>query len=298
MSHFSVLVVTKDKPTQEILEELLLPFEEVFDKDSKYVVEIDHTNNLQEEYHSQKIKYKNVNINENIVKEYKNIPEEDKNEEDFCSNVMSFEDFVNYFYGYTKKDDKFVTYENPNAKWDWYVVGGRWKDFFVGKDGRNYNFLQKKDIDFDTLFKEANEKANELWNKYYNVVGDKKLKSWNDCLNEIKESNIDYKREDILNLYQSQPNFDLVDKLSSEIKTFNCPIDFFKGGNKEEFFNKMNFSAIGTYATIHEGKWYEKGRMGWFGMSFDENYNWESDYLAFIENLDENDWFTIVDCHI
>lgn len=56
-----------------------------------------------------------------------------------------------------------------------------------------------------------------------------------------------------------------------------------------------------TYAFVtSSGDWHEKGRMGWFGMSFDEvpQEDWNTQYAALVADEAENAWFVLVDCHI
>ncbi len=56
-----------------------------------------------------------------------------------------------------------------------------------------------------------------------------------------------------------------------------------------------------TYAFLDsDGKWHQKGRMGWFGISSDEKVQeaWESEYTARVEAEADNAWFVLVDCHI
>lgn len=56
-----------------------------------------------------------------------------------------------------------------------------------------------------------------------------------------------------------------------------------------------------TYAFVtSSGDWHEKGRMGWFGMSFDEmpQDDWNTQYAALVADEAENAWFVLVDCHI
>ena len=58
-----------------------------------------------------------------------------------------------------------------------------------------------------------------------------------------------------------------------------------------------------TYAFIdEEGNWHHKGRMGWWGMTAEENkdeYNGENgEFWTFIRNLDPDTHLVLVDCHI
>lgn len=52
---------------------------------------------------------------------------------------------------------------NPNAKWDWWVEGGRWDGFLVDKNGKRGNRCLVKDLDFDNMRKAEMEDAG----KYY-----------------------------------------------------------------------------------------------------------------------------------
>lgn len=53
-----------------------------------------------------------------------------------------------------------------------------------------------------------------------------------------------------------------------------------------------------TYAVLHEGVWYEKGEMGWWGMSSNEDEEWPTKFKELIESLDKETEVTVVDCHI
>ncbi|ACC98533.1 hypothetical protein Emin_0980 [Elusimicrobium minutum Pei191] len=92
-------------------------------------------------------------------------------------------------YGYCLIDDKgevvkVIDRTNPNAKWDWFVVGGRWSGFFKLKEGaegilgkkgvmganRNHkpgyaDIAKKKDIDFASMEETASKKAAEVYDK-------------------------------------------------------------------------------------------------------------------------------------
>lgn len=69
-----------------------------------------------------------------------------------------------------------------------------------------------------------------------------------------------------------------------------------KDMTKEEYINKYsNFSA---YAVLMDGKWYEKGEMGWWAISTNENPDWQNEFNELIKSLPEDELLTIVDCHI
>jgi hypothetical protein len=50
----------------------------------------------------------------------------------------SFEDFVREYEGLEARDaenGRYGRWENPNGKWNWYLLGGRWRGFFALKEG-------------------------------------------------------------------------------------------------------------------------------------------------------------------
>ncbi len=71
---------------------------------------------------------------------------------------------------------------------------------------------------------------------------------------------------------------------------------------EEEYYARS--TTFHTYAVVTpSGKWYEAGRMGWWGISsatLDDERAWELGYHdRFIKPAIANNWYmVIVDCHI
>lgn len=61
-------------------------------------------------------------------------------------------------------------------------------------------------------------------------------------------------------------------------------------------------ASFSTFAVIVDGNWFEKGEMGWFGLSsatIEDEQKWAENYFDnFIANLPEDAYLTVVDCHI
>lgn len=178
------------------------------------------------------------------------------------------------------KDGNRVSSYNPDSKWDWYSIGGRWGGELILKEGAREDYdneecvdsAKKKDIDWakmNSIAKEEKERAIKFW-KYY-VEG------------------------------QPYPGTDEEKKKEFGF-TFYKP-EYYKEHYKtlEKYIKRI--SAWHTYAVVDaDGNWYEPGQMGWFGMSDasdDASEEWEMNfYEKFIENLPEDAEITIVDCHI
>lgn len=85
--------------------------------------------------------------------------------EDYKEDYETLDDFMKEYYGYRKdeKTGKYGCWENPNAKWDWYEIGGRWSNMILRKNGRKSNYARLKDIDWDEMANRSRKKAEEIW---------------------------------------------------------------------------------------------------------------------------------------
>lgn len=171
-------------------------------------------------------------------------------------------------------------WENPNAKWDWWQIGGRWKGFLKAKSGnkgdislvapipdREGEFAQAKvgDINFEP--DPERYKRNIRW--WEVVVEDSPLRDGEE-------------KRDFLSFYKKE-------YLIAKYKT-------------KELYAKIQSSVI-TYAVVMpDGTWYQKGQMGWFGCSSetpDASFEWDMKFKEnFIDKADPEWLLTIVDCHI
>jgi len=140
LSHYSVTVVTKEKPTKEILNTVLVSFYEVECTGEfllPFVETIDITDEALHEYNSrdQKDQQKPFEL---YVKEYYDAVLISSDID--IKNINKFH-ITKYIINEETGQSELKVYRktNPNAKWDWYVVGGRWAGLFDGE-----NIVQKK----------------------------------------------------------------------------------------------------------------------------------------------------------
>jgi len=180
---------------------------------------------------------------------------------------------------------------NPNSKWDWHVIGGRWKNkILVQEDCKDYVIGESSWFNQDERIEEVPkgyrwcdgakvsdiqfEKIEELSNQSY----EKELRFWEIVVDgdELKEG-----EEQPHNLY----------KVEYYLKRYK----------DKETYAKLS-SSFKTYALLCDGIWYEKGEMGWFGCD-NATLNSELAYLdkfnEVISNpINQDKYFIIVDCHI
>ena len=67
-----------------------------------------------------------------------------------------------------------------------------------------------------------------------------------------------------------------------------------------EYAKKCQDEAVVTYALLKDGKWYQRGQMGWWGMASDEKDQdvWNQEFTKIVDSLPDDTMLTVVDCHI
>jgi len=215
------------------------------------------------------------------------------------------------------KTGKYGYWENPNAKWDWYSLGGRWTGFFrkklsakvaaVGKPGlmteparEGYaDQLKKKDIDFEYM---RNEKANDAAQEYDYAMEILQQLPVNETWESIRKNGDTSKMDELRDKYWSQERCKAWTEASRKDRQnwpfgFNTsPDDFVM--SKEKYVDNARKQAITTHAVIKDGKWYERGSMGWWAVVIDENDNWGEEFHKLLDSISEDTMLSVYDCHI
>ena len=153
MSHFTVLVVTNGIGSlEDEVEKALYPFWEldlniedlIKDERAVPVVEIGY-GLLENSFIGWKIE------NPEYQKEYQ---------------FKDAESWLDRWHGYDEVPGGYGYYTNPNGKWDWYSIGGRWQNIILTKSGEFVDSARKGDIDFEEMHRIGIEDRKKSWQKY------------------------------------------------------------------------------------------------------------------------------------
>lgn len=199
---------------------------------------------------------------------------------------------------------------NPNKKWDWYVLGGRWsgmlklKQGALGVAGRPGAFSERarpgyadqcaiRDIDIAGMREEARAKAEESFGKLQSVLERfPELRSWSEVRGDRKGEGLEQAREE----YRAQTGSK---ELNDAFHMIDCPIDYF-GRDREAFVLRSVDSCLVTFAVLKDGVWYERGRMGWWASVSDEKSasDWNTEFSKLLDGLPPETLVSVYDCHI
>lgn len=235
----------------------------------------------------------------------------------------TFEIFMKDYAGYNSRDAKTGRYGhwwNPNRKWDWYAIGGRWDGKFRVKPSamaadmggpswtnegrargeRETNVCRIRDLDWDTLATEARDRVAKFLSEWRAFLGGKKFEifdgprdaalslGWLECKDRPELTGKEFWTQKWPR--QNTPGVDRFDVVAVEPK-------------EEEWQDRLlaHFNPIRPFAFMDADGWRERGRVGWFGASSetpDSVRKNDSDFFAWVRSGDSADWLVCVDCHI
>jgi hypothetical protein len=320
MSHFTVLVIGDDAEKQ------LQPFHEYecTGTEDEYVVDVDKTEEVQEWLKEEIFVGKNKDTgeedfeyNEESAKESLNDYQKITRQKDFENKNADIEDEIKEYFGYDKREGKWFRKTNPNAKWDWYQLGGRWHNFFKLKPGAKGKYgdssllaptadeagyadaALKKDIDFEGMRDEAGKKAFDRYEDAMKVIGHlPPNESWESLRERFQKEG--KSNDEARDAYWAQERCVACKSVSHE----NDPAGLRWDGpdaflvSQEEYVKNARNAAISTFAVIKDGKWYEKGSMGWWAIVSDENSNWGEEFAKLLDEVADDTMISVYDCHI
>jgi hypothetical protein len=186
---------------------------------------------------------------------------------------------------------KVVRVTNPNSKWDWYVIGGRYSNRLLIKNGNYTDSCLKRNLDLLSMKEKARLDATREYDEYENIVqGTPAFLSWQTIRSSIPE--IDKARE----AYWSQPRIKKIQESNSDliysIEELNVP--------REEYIQKAVDATPSAFAYVKDSNWFARGDMGWFATVSNEkdSKEWTTSLSDAIEGLSDETLITVVDCHI
>ncbi len=273
MSHYTVAVFTKS--ANDSIDDLLAPyFEELMvepyvSQTKAQIIQCERDrmqnafNGPYAEWQRDPFRYEKASNNPQHIEYLKTLPAlmRQSDEQIYRAAIREYEADV------ISEDGGILSTRNPQSKWDWYEVGGRWSGMLILKeaaaerlrkaglmtDSGNCDHAFTADIDFDAVIRRYRSKLRPY--------------------EEFIAQNI-YAPEYMRERYPTEA----------------------------EYLARQ--SLFQTYAVITpDGAWHAPGVMGWFGITSEapaQEREWQLAYHErFIKPAIENGWYiTIVDCHI
>lgn len=267
MTHLAVLVIG-DKN----IEKALLPYHEFETTalDNEYVKEIDITTDIKAEY--AKYKDEGESLIEYIEQNYR------------CADGT-------YMYYTLNKDGtvkNVIRRTNPDARWDWYEIGGRFEGKLITNDNVKTNQARVKDINLKASYQAGLEvylKKYEQLHAHPSAMKDFKT------FKEILAKSTD--EETAKKLFWAQ----------EAQRIYNHPLEglpeYYKL-EKPQFETYIREHYVFCWNYVLKGKWHAGAEFGWFGLNnvtSEKSREWNLHLNELFNNLNPETWLTIVDVH-
>jgi hypothetical protein len=385
MSHFSLIVATKEYPSQEVLHRELQPFHqfECTGVDDQYVVDIDITEDLRKSYESgtqKQFRDKDGKYHDPYADRFYREPTEDEakrigvgsgvshgvsfSSQDwgdgrgyrpkvhFCPENMqevdvkypelvSFTKYVEdkektpvacgespslakkHKYGYAMLDSdgnvvKVIDRTNPNYKWDYWRVGGRYCRKFIPKPGAEG---KQADLTYEWSYANAHPPVGvDIIRKCDMDTAKMKAERTQERVKWIEEiaqkggltfASVGvglaayWKYHDVWEtLPEPRPFGKEFSAWLAERSELAAIVWAACGFSVPETKNMTvaDWCAAAPYLTVfaflREGKWAAEGEMGWFATVSDQNADWPSQFQALVDDVPDDWYLTVVDCHV
>jgi hypothetical protein len=209
---------------------------------------------------------------------------------------------------------------NPGAKWDWWVVGGRWPGRFIYRQEFEAQAIEpkphwgapdetipplhcdggpKRALDLGALREEKAVQARKTYAEWRTVTaGTPDALPWSAFADNISPER-GYTADEAREEYRSQPRVQAIKDTDfswhdDAIAEFQIP--------ESLYVERQRAQAVPGWAILTaDGRWMEQGRMGWWAMNDATEGSrigyWEA-ANAYIESLPDDTWLIAVDCHI
>lgn len=237
----------------------------------------------------------------------------------------TLEAFAEDYIGHSERDPQHKRYghwHNPNAKWDWYVIGGRWRGYFpikpgvtatIGEAGAFDNeatpghsdIVKIGDIDMDAVDCTTRARAEKFWSEWQAWLAGTYVET--DPFSGPRSTAL---RIGLLDVAQGPALSDHTQKAISwagqvpESDSRKDWHDVAKIMDRDAFMDRYLdcFNPIKTFAALDSDGWHEPGRMGWFGCASDtpdQYVTFAREFMGrFVKNTGPDDLLVAVDYHI
>lgn len=239
----------------------------------------------------------------------------------------SLERYATEYHGYHEYDGRYGYWSNPNAKWDWYQIGGRWTGYFPLKQGQigitgrpglmtppaeqgTSDVVNISDIDMDKVSVESREKFDCFSDAWFAYASDPTNAGGDVWVDEVcpRATGLDLGLV-IIRTGPPEPGEenrarrwgDIHKRLAADDnrRDWHDIIADVSRDDLEELAD--HFCTIRPYAYLDSEGWCEPGKMGWFGCDRaepDTRKQHAKSFLQWLKETPDDCLLVAVDCHI
>jgi hypothetical protein len=255
-------------------------------------------------------------------------PELERVEVPHRERFATFEDYMSNYHAAERDPERgrYGHMRNPNAKWDYWRIGGRWRGYLlvkrdaadagVGEVSYEWkpafhkgevpggpteaDWCRVRDLDHEKIAMTSRERTEKFWSDVDQFLSGHDFGPFDgprstmlalgilDCkdANELTGAEFWTKKWP----RQTREGVDRFDVMATK-------------PSREDLDARVlsHMNPIRPWAYLDVNGWRERGRMGWWGMGSDtpeSNDKHGHDFDSWVRGGDQGDWLVVVDCHI
>lgn len=212
----------------------------------------------------------------------------------------SFEAYRDEYCGFVKSADGRWRYTyNPDAKWDWWQIGGRFPNRFLVPAGLRDCIPSAKDDDGESntppegyQYADAARKKDICWDLMRQLTDEAVERTFQKCVKAFESNDL--------------TGFGPLCRICDDGIAAWGEMLYLKGETLDAYKARkgsagMDRYRLHTYAFVdRNGDWISSGDMGWFGISSNDKDErvWNDEIQTLLNKAKDDDFLVIVDCHI
>jgi hypothetical protein len=210
---------------------------------------------------------------------------------------------------------------NPNKEWDWWVIGGRYNGRLFAKPGTEAikgqgglmtpvsetgaDIVRRGDLDFAAMQEKRRQERRDWIAEIKGKLPGMSIAEIEAGIHADRELHeiwmtLDHPRPRGAEYRIWQASMGEMGELVAKVSpgwTFERP-SLKAGQSIADWIDAV--PAISAWAVLKDGEWTEKGSMGWWGTTSNEKDDdeWQSAVSKLVDELPDDHWIAVVDCHI
>lgn len=190
---------------------------------------------------------------------------------------------------------RLVKRTNPNAKWDWYVLGGRFSEKLICRDGQRRDAAKAGEVDWAAIEEAKLARHLPQFDRAVQVIAGRPVPDWNKIREKHGDAGIDKARQE----YNESPV--MRDLRAARLDPFGETLqEAYANFDRDRFIADVRDGACATYAVVRDAVWHQQGEMGWSGMASNEMpaAGWNAKFRQMIAACTPDTLLSVYDCHI
>ncbi|MDY6957515.1 MAG: hypothetical protein SVK08_00020 [Halobacteriota archaeon] len=218
---------------------------------------------------------------------------------------QTYDEYMTKYYACEKEDSMYGRFFNPDGKWDWLEIGGRWVDFFRVKDGADVHTLHGDPAWMMKDYDHKDGRCDIAMKKHIDIEGmrneysDIAKSAHEEAMAELDKAGItDFgvhiedvwpiRSDEEMNKFYSQPVLGVIRKVANKHNLLPSQLHrSILNGTPDKFMEELGNASFRPQSVVMDSIWHDG----------DDYEDWDKKFMDLWDSIPDDEIVTIVDCH-